>query len=257
MGLILKIADWFRVPRDTGIAPPSEPTLGPPRIGPRDKRAPRLPGPTDRLLIIGQTGSGKTQAGVWHLSKMDWHEKPWIIYDFKGDDLLNEIGATELPVSSVPDKPGLYIVHPLPHQSDEVESQMWKLWARENTGIYVDEGYMVDNSAWNAILTQGRSKHIPVIVLAQRPAWLTRFMLSEVGYFQVFYVQHPKDRERLKGFIPSDTGASLDERLPKYHSYYYDVGSDSLRKMAPVPDRQAIITEFESRMNSQRDLQSI
>ena len=44
---------------------------------------------------------------------------------------------------------------------------MWEIWKRGGIGVYVDEGYMVGNNnpAFRAILTQGRSKEIPAIVL--------------------------------------------------------------------------------------------
>ena len=208
----------------------------------------RLPGHKDRLLILGQTGSGKTQAAAWHLSRADFDVRPWVVYDFKGDELLSEIRATEIGVGEIPRKPGLYIVRPLPSQKEEVEFQMWGIWAQENTGVYVDEGYMVENDAWNALLTQGRSKHIPMITLAQRPAWLTRFVFSESGFFQVFYLQDKKDRERVRSFVPGD----LETRLPEYHSYYYDVGRDKMVVFRPVPKKEEIIDTFHSRILPKR-----
>src|SRR5271170_6704875 len=136
--------------------------------------SPRLPNDKQRLAIIGRTGSGKTVAALWHLSKRSIDVKPWLVFDFKGDEHINAIeGATHssLDLKLTAKSKGLYIVHPLPHETKEVESLMWRLWERGNVGVYVDEGYMIDNGnkAYKAILTQGRSKRIPVITLTQRP----------------------------------------------------------------------------------------
>src|SRR5882672_767784 len=204
----------------------------------------RFPNDTQRHAIVGATGSGKTQAALWHLSNRSYTEQPWIIYDFKYDEAINEIpGAIEIDVKGkVPEKPGLYIVHPHPAQSQEVDNQLWQIWEQENTGVYIDEGYMIGNNsgAFRALLTQGRSKHIPIITLSQRPTWIDRFILSESEYHQIFRLQHRKDLATVNEFIPHQ----LKERLPEYHSYYYDVGADELVVLKPVPDRKKILSKI-------------
>jgi hypothetical protein len=61
------------------------------------------------------------------------------------------------------------------------------VWAQENTGIYIDEGYMlgVRNPALNACLTQGRSKRIEMMILSQRPVWMSKFVFSESNYLRL------------------------------------------------------------------------
>ena len=51
----------------------------------------RLPGNSDRLVVIGRTGTGKTQAGLWHLSLKNFKTFPFVMVDAKGDSLINEI----------------------------------------------------------------------------------------------------------------------------------------------------------------------
>jgi|HubBroStandDraft_5_1064220.scaffolds.fasta_scaffold31237_4 hypothetical protein len=211
-----------------------------------------FPGDTDRLTIVGATGSGKTQAGMYHLSRRNIDTGIWIVYDFKRDELINEIeSAQHIEMTSpLPERPGLYVVHPRPGNEDVVDEHMFRIWDRENIGVYVDEGYMVGNrsAGFRALLTQGRSKHIPMIVLSQRPVYMDKFVFSESQFFQVFRLQHDDDVSSAQKFIPFD----LSERLPQYHSYYYDVVSNRLVVLSPVPDRDAILDTFATKLHQTR-----
>lgn len=208
-----------------------------------------FPSEQQRIAIVGATGSGKTHAALWHLSRRDFDLKPWLIYDYKFDDLINSIeGIRQLEVSAAPPtEPGLYVIHPEPETDDEkVEVQMRAIWRQEEIGVYVDEGYMVGNrnSAFRALLTQGRSKHIPMIVLSQRPVWMDKFVFTESDFFQVFRLQSSDDINAMEKFIPYD----LEKRLPPRNSYYYDVSQNQLSILRPVPDRKAILATFNSRL---------
>ena len=209
-----------------------------------------LPKDSQRLTIIGRTGSGKTQAALWHLSLRSWDVRPWVIYDYKGDDLIAQIPDTKnlALTEPPPTKPGIYIVRPHPDDSETVQAQLWKIWEQEGIGIYVDEGYMIcspqqPNPPFRSILTQGRSKRIPVIILSQRPVWLDRFVFSETDFYQVFALNAAKDRQTIMSYVPAD----LDEKLPDYHSYYYDVGANDLKVMKPVPPIEQIVGTFRRR----------
>ncbi len=209
------------------------------------------PTDSDRLTIVGKTGSGKTRAAAWHLSRRSFTSRPWIIFDFKGDDFLNAIdGVREVDITKKPPKKaGLYITHPLPSQKDEVDEFLWNVWRNERTGIYFDEGYMVNKSeAVAAILTQGRSKQIPLIMLSQRPVWLNRFAFSEASHFQMFWLNDARDRKTVQAFMPYD----LEKRLPDYHSVWYDVGRDKTCVMRPVPTDDALLEVFHERLKSRR-----
>lgn len=207
-----------------------------------------LPGADKRLAIVGSTGSGKTQAGIWHLGNQDWSDRkrgrPWIIFDFKGDDLIARLPAKEFNVrEKPPEAPGLYVVRPVPEQDDGYVTQLlWNIWKQEETGIYVDEGYMLGarNPALNACLTQGRSKRIQMIVLSQRPAWMSRFVFSEADFFQIFRLNDKRDYETIQSMISVD----ITKRLAPYHSHWYDVGADEGVVFSPVPKRMQLISSF-------------
>jgi len=208
----------------------------------------RLPNDSQRLTMYGQTGSGKTVAALWHLSQRNYTKRPWLIFDFKGDEHIRNIPYTqELSPGSAPTKAGLYITRPVPEVDDElVEQAMWKVWERERMGVLIDEGYMVGarNKAFKALLTQGRSKEIPMIVLTQRPVWMSRFAISEADFHQVFFLSDASDKDVVQRFIPHEMG----QRLPTYHSYYYDVGRDEFTGLRPVPEPEQIFETFERRL---------
>lgn len=202
---------------------------------------------------MGRTGSGKTQQAAWLLSLAAFDRQPYIIVDYKGDDLLNAIERVdEIRLGEVPKHPGVYIVHPLPHETDETNEWLWKIWKREKTGLYFDEMYNVPDpqkkSALRAILTQGRSKRIPAICLTQRPAWVSRFIFSEADHYSVFHLNTSGDVSRVKEFMPGDH----ETRLPTYNSQWYDVSQDASFQLLPAPDADTILQRFDDRLAPKR-----
>lgn len=213
-----------------------------------------MPGLTDRVAVVGRTGSGKTRFGTWLLSKARFDVQPYIVLDWKGEQLFSDLGdrVKEIGLNSkIPTVPGLYIVRPLPGQVDETERFLWNVWKAENTGLYVDEGYSIDqrSAGLKAILTQGRSKRIPIIYLSQRPAWISRFVLSEANFYAIFPLNDINDRRSVQGFTPLERDSWT---MPEYHSLWYDVARDALFRMAPVPDDAVIIDTIAARLRPKR-----
>jgi hypothetical protein len=214
----------------------------------------RLPNDTQHIAIMGRNGTGKTWAGVWHLSMRPFHKKPFLILNFKDDELINEIPhARHITPSEFPKYPGIYNVHALPGEEDLVEALLMRAWASEDVGVFVDEAYMLTpngrfNRGFRYLLTQGRSKHIPLITLSQRPLWVDRFVFSESTFFQVFALSDERDRDTVASFVPGD----FDYQLPPYHSWYYDVGANQgqgkVTVMGPVPGKQKMLDDFDAKM---------
>lgn len=208
----------------------------------------RFPNENERTLIVGMTGSGKTVAGLWILSEADWDKRVWIILDFKGDDWLARIPADVMNLGDpLPTEPGLYIYRPVPENDDgEVEKLMWEMHARGNIGLYIDEGYMISrrNRAFRALLTQGRSKGIPIITLTQRPKNLPNgFIISESNFYLIFYLSDFKDIERVQEFIPQD----VTQELAEYHAYMYKVSGKELVVVKPPPP-EALLDRMYARL---------
>jgi hypothetical protein len=212
-----------------------------------------LPRYDKRTAVVGSTGSGKTQFAVWLLLvRMLAQFRVWIVFDYKGDQLIEEIGAKEIGVNSpIPTKPGLYVVRPIPELNDEEVTQLlWRIWARGDVGVYIDEGYMVGirNPALNACLTQGRSKHIEMIILSQRPKWMSKFVFSEANYFAVFNLTLEEDRKYVRTYL----GGNNIDLLPSYHCTWYNVDKQEASQFGPVPDRNTLIAKFRDLLKSRR-----
>jgi hypothetical protein len=211
------------------------------------------PNDTQRLTIIGKTGSGKTQGGAWHLAGRSFDRMPWIVSDSKYDELLSNLPyAKEIDVNdAVPKKPGLYVMHPGPGDNEALEAMLWRIWDRERCGLYVDEAYMIParSPAFQALLTQGRSKRIPVIMLTQRPAWVTRFAFSEADFIQLYQLTDTRDAKIVKQFMP----LPIETRLPgPYYSWWWDNARNYKAVLQPVPSRDSILNTFHDRLKPQR-----
>lgn len=213
----------------------------------------KWPDDSERITIIGKNGSGKTQGAVFLLSERSYTKKPWIVFDYKRDELIGDIPNTHTLGlgDKLPKKPGIYIAHPKPGDEDAVEELMWRIWERENVGVYVDEGYMIDkySRAFQALLTQGRSKRIPMIVLTQRPTGVSRFVLSEADYIQFFQLTDNRDIKTVKEFMPLPIERPLPER---YWSYWWDNKRSFRAILKPVPDAESIVSTFRQRLSSPR-----
>ena len=177
---------------------------------------------------------------------------PWTIIDYKRDELfdglahIKEIGPNEKP----PTKPGLYTMHPHPvHDEDAVEAWLTRIWENERHGLFVDEAFMLPNrGAFEGILTQGRSKKIPVITLSQRPAWITRYAYSEADHFFVFHLNTDDDKVKVRKMIDGNAIGTL----PDYHSWYFSVKNNLLSVMLPVPPAAEIQSRIDDRTKPKR-----
>lgn len=211
-----------------------------------------LPRYDKRTAIIGSTGSGKTQLAIWLLSTRDFHVRPCVIFDFKGDELIEAINPLEINVyGNPPKKPGLYVVRPIPERDDKAVTEfLWKCWAQEELILYFDEMYMLGNRnpALNACLTQGRSKHIEMIMLTQRPVWTSKFVFSEANFFAVMNLTLEDDRKFVSGYV----GGTEINLLPRYHSLWYNADAQEGHILRPVPSRNALLARFAERTQTRR-----
>lgn len=223
-------------------------------------------GPTaqQRTLILGRTGTGKSQFACALQSTRNYKSMPWTIVDYKGDDLwedileacngtIHKIGVDEKP----PKKPGLYYMRPRPQFDDDaINKYLYKVWENGHHGLNIDEGYALPQGrkdVFDMILTQGRSLHIPVIVLYQRASWMSRFAVAQSDFRACFALDDIRDAETAGRFIKPAIGDNNElittaTPLPKYHCLWYDVSEGISSVLAPAPPREAIIDTFVSRL---------
>lgn len=220
-------------------------------------------GPTEeqRTVVLGRTGAGKTVFSVHLLSSRNYLEMPWVIIDYKGDQLISKlVEQNKIQVVDVhkdpPKKPGLYIMYPLPIIDDAaIETWLWKVWKQENLGLYIDEGYALpQRQAFDVILTQGRSKRIPVIVLYQRPVYMSRFATAQADFFAVFDQNDERDLKTTQAFIKpafyNGQKITVYTELPPYHCLWYDVGKGVTSILTPAPDEKQILATFRGRLKT-------
>jgi len=213
-----------------------------------ESKKPRRPDDSHRVAIIGQNGTGKTVAGVFQLSQRSYNRMPWLVVNYKGDEYLDSIpGIEEIShEGAIPEHPGLYMVRPPPFDGT-LDGLLMRAWKRGNVGIYLDEGYCVGqhSQAFRLVLTQGRSLRVPVIALSQRPVWLSKFVMSEANFFQVFHLNAKDDRKTVAEYLPVDV--NYTETLEDYHSLYFDAGKRALVTLGPVPFGQDVLNIFDMR----------
>ena len=218
------------------------------------EKAFRLPRTDEHLAVLGCTGSGKTTLASWVLSKSPFDQMPYIAIDYKGDDLLGsidrlrEIGLNE----TIPSKPGLYVIRPRPSDADDVEKWLWRVWEKGDTGLYIDEAYLLpDKDAIKNILAQGRSLRIPVIAASQRPVSVPRSIFSEASHIAVFRLNDRRDKKTVAEFTPD---GMIEKRLPDFHAFWYNVkdhrADDAMPYwiLKPVPMADEIIDVINERL---------
>lgn len=209
----------------------------------------RFGGGDSRTTVIGATGSGKSVCGAWMLAHQRFDKRPWIVFDYKREELFDQAGfppIRPLDLGKLPNEPGLYLVTPIARRDDDaVEDFLWRVWERGNIGLYIDETYLMpDRSAFPAIYQQGRSLRIPVIACTQRPVAVPRPIFSEAGFFAVFHMADKRDYAVVEGFVPGDLSAPM----PPFHWWWYDVQRRVLLHMGPVPTPKYVAALLASRL---------
>lgn len=199
--------------------------------------------PAERWSIFGATGSGKSRAAGWvvYHSPPDF---PWLVIDSKEDILPDMKGhtvasATRRMGSLWRKMPRITRITPdVDEGEDEFDEFFRKLLKTEDTGVLVDEAYMVPETPWyKRVLTTGRSKHVPLILCSQRPVDIPRVCISEASRFMVFTLTDRRDRDRVAGFAPIDPKQIVE----KHHFAYYDAQTGEGERYAPLPNRDWLL----------------
>lgn len=221
-----------------------------------------LPRDDEHTAVVGRNGTGKTMLGAFLLAKQDLTKKTWLVLDYKGEEIFGALErARIIGFNDVPQEPGLFILKSRPDLETQTENWLWRIWEREGAGLMVDEAYMLPsylskNGAFQAILTQGRSKRIPVLTLTQRPVRVSPFAFSEASHVAVFDLNAKADRrtvedrtgEGFMSWLPPD----FPDGLPKYHARWYAVKSNTPYVVRPVPEAKKIVAMIDGQLKPRK-----
>lgn len=236
-----------------------------------------FPGPDDRVTIVGMTGSGKSTFAMWLFTECaDFNKKPWIFIDYKRESLISQALEEDMIKriklsSDIPKSPGIYVVHPeLDDGPDPVNEFLRKIYKRGKVGVIVDETTMIPNTRgdgntggpYQTLLSQGRSKEIPVWSLSQRPAFINKMAFTENNYFCAFRLKSEDDNDKVLREIPSTSknykAVWANENFPKGHqSRWYDANEDVNFPLRPCPPPDDILNKLFDRVDNLKKRASI
>lgn len=211
----------------------------------------RRPSATDRTTVLGRTGTGKSVFAMWLLSLADFHRRPWLVVDYKGEPMFDQIDPRKMPAlkpgKKLPKRPGLYYMNPVPRVDNAaIEDTFWHIWEKQNAGLFFDEVLQVpDSDAFESLLVQGRSKRIQMIMCNQRPYDLSTYVLTQSDFIAAFPVQRVQDQRCVEEYLGRP--GIMRVHRPKHHAVWLDVSEGQLIQLTPVPPPQDIISEINRR----------
>lgn len=210
-----------------------------------------LPKVGERSLFVGRTGSGKTAGAIYFACNLDPAEYgPLIVYDTKIDPKFDGIPNSTVITDPrqiprlrehLPDL-STFIVRPELDVSIDPSALdnllLYHYHALHFSIAFLDELYTFHNGAkagpgLTGLLTRGRSKGITTLQCTQRPAWISRFCLTESENFYLYRLTDSRDLKTLASVIPDV------ENLPPpelHWFYYYSIrGNVSPQLFRPIP----------------------
>lgn len=183
-----------------------------------------------RTFIVGQTGSGKSTLAQELVARAP---KPLVILDTKWDPGIKSWARHH----------GVKIKYKMPEWKTIEEDMIvrppadwlaqpgdldWWLGAafdcRYTPTVFIDEGYQVGatthsiGSGLTSLWTRGRAFGFRTVVGAQRPAWISRFILSESDTYYIGHLADARDRKALAEAIGEPT---VREAIP--HRWFYRI----------------------------------
>jgi hypothetical protein len=184
----------------------------------------------EHLALVGTTGSGKTFLAR---SLLRWR-KHVVFLKTKPDDIYWGGWRRVREVKRIdPRQHGHWILDPaFERQWSEFSRAMSMAWTEGGWTVYADEAYYLTSLGLEdslvKLLTQGRSKAISVVVGMQRPAWVSRFALSEPTHVFAFRLGDKRDLRAISEGVSDDLAQAVPE-LDQYQFAYYHKVTRRLR----------------------------
>lgn len=209
--------------------------------------------PGERGLLVGQAGSGKTYAAAWMLRHT---QQRAVIFDTKTEPVFLSVARGRntivvhsraemmkaLDAKNTRDRAHYIIVRPPPSELSDpmsVDAYLESIYhAHTNLFVFIDEAYQLHRNSQAGpgligLLTRGRARGLTTLVATQRPAWLSRFALTEANKFYIFRLTDRRDWQRLGEIVPGIPKEGI--MLPKHRFIYHEQGDDRVYRMAPLP----------------------
>jgi len=198
-----------------------------------------------RAAIAGRTGSGKSTLARWFLQRSPGR---WVILNPKHtkayDSLIdtNTVNGFDLKkIERSMNEHRFTIINPRSDQANPEIMDDFVLWLHQSythIGLCVDELYTLHSNGragegLTGWLTRGRELKQSFLGLTQRPAWVSKFILSESDHIGEMSLTLDADRKAMRDVIGSP---ECLVKLPPYVWLWYDMGADRLRKFGPVPE---------------------
>jgi energy-coupling factor transporter ATP-binding protein EcfA2 len=208
--------------------------------------------PGERGLIVGQSGSGKTYAAAWMLR---FSSQRVVVFDTKYEPVFERIPQETESLEIVETKsdmlkklgdkkhgPDYIIVRPNASEISDpmlLDGYLESIYhTQNNILVYIDEAYQIHKNTQAGpgligLLTRGRARGLTTLVSTQRPAWISRFCLTEAQKFYIYRLTDAKDWARLGEIIPEIPKGGI--RMEPYFYLYYKQGEENFERMKPLP----------------------
>lgn len=210
--------------------------------------------PDERWAIIGKSGSGKSVFARWIDYQYYASHWPIVIVDPKkryvdaanGDEWATSPGETTIAKPWQirdgvfnPDARVQLYTPTFPALKDPVLDRLFfSLLERGGVVLHIEDMTQVANEnnspmGLAALMTDGRTAEVPLLLLAQRPVGIPRNMIDQAENFVFFRMPDIDDRTRAAKIL----GDKRVERiiLPKRYFWYLHEGDDYPTKYSPLP----------------------
>jgi hypothetical protein len=188
---------------------------------------------------------GKSYWAKWAVLRS--HRLRWVILDTKHDPEWDS-WYIQSPLPSARQLGELWrehervVVRPAPAENIDGVLDIWLEMLHENFnrfGIVIDETYQVAfgpraGPGFTGLVTRGRVRGQTVIMGAQRPAWVPKFVMTEANGYAIFALNVMTDRQVVAGMVGDRWKRQVLGRLTPRRWLWYDVASDRLVSMNPV-----------------------
>lgn len=180
----------------------------------------------EHIALVGDTGSGKTYLA----SRLVRYRAYDVVIQTKSDDIhfaghRRIRSAAQMAVNPNRSEARYILDPPYQRQGAEVSRAIERVWAEGGWTVVFDETWYLTQQlklgrSLDRLLTQGRSLGLSVVCGMQRPAQISRFVLSQCTHLFAFASEGRDVQTLAEAFTPRLKEAMADLRPHEY--VYFD-----------------------------------